>query len=267
VESALRNGVDLIVLGWGVKWMGLSQKLEAAYRYAASIPPHDVLLFTDAFDVMFTNNARYIMETFSSMKTDLMFAAECGCWPHVMEEKDVCFSRYPPSPTPYRYLNSGTWIGNAKSAMDMLGVVIQKAGNNFMNANDQKLIADMYLSQEFNIQLDFRCKLFQSMHMTLDPPLAYCDPVTDITVVDGKFLNKRTNNFPAVFHFNGGGKSHHLNMEKKMWYKDPSHHTLVNWNELGNKVVKVPTASGGGLKFREICTDYYEAEKTILQMK
>ena len=32
LESAIRNGLDLRVLGWGVKWEGLSQKLGAALR-------------------------------------------------------------------------------------------------------------------------------------------------------------------------------------------------------------------------------------------
>ena len=53
VESAIREGHDLVILGWGEKWKGLSQKLSAAYDYALSLPPQDVILFTDAFDVLF----------------------------------------------------------------------------------------------------------------------------------------------------------------------------------------------------------------------
>jgi len=53
VESAIREGHDLVILGWGEAWKGLSQKLSAAYEYALSLPPQDMLLFTDAFDVLF----------------------------------------------------------------------------------------------------------------------------------------------------------------------------------------------------------------------
>ena len=67
----------------GVKWRGLSQKLEAARSYAQSLPPDDVMLFTDAFDVMFTNTPLHIMNMYyelSSPGADIIFAGECGCW-------------------------------------------------------------------------------------------------------------------------------------------------------------------------------------------
>ena len=68
----------------GVKWKGLSQKLEAAHSFARSLPPEDVILFTDAFDVMFTNSPKHILETYQSLVMsegkDIIFAGECGCW-------------------------------------------------------------------------------------------------------------------------------------------------------------------------------------------
>jgi hypothetical protein len=56
--------VNLTILGWGAPWRGLSQKLEAAMTFARSVPEGDVLLFTDAFDVMFMNQPDYILKTF-----------------------------------------------------------------------------------------------------------------------------------------------------------------------------------------------------------
>lgn len=213
VESALRHDISLIILGWGVAWKGLSQKLDASYAYAASLPADDVMLFTDAFDVMFTNSSQIILNIFDGINADILFAAECGCWPHVMQDNGrPCFKDYPKAPTPYRYLNSGTWIAKAGSAKDMLSAVIQEAGKNFANANDQKLVADMYIQGRFNIKLDFYSKIFQSMHMTLSKPLPVCNPTKDVQVVNGHFYNKLTNTFPSVLHFNGGGKAVHLDM-------------------------------------------------------
>ena len=193
VESAIFHGFKLVILGWGVKWIGLSQKLEAAQSYASSIPPNDVMLFTDAFDVMFTNTPSHVMSEYRKLSAHgdtMWFAAECGCWPHVMEDRETCFTGYPRSPTPYRYLNSGTWIGDANTAKNMLLAVMKKAGQNFKNANDQKLMADLFISKQFRIQLDYNCQLFQSMHMTLDPPLAKCNPIEDIIVSnDGRYFN------------------------------------------------------------------------------
>ena len=66
VESALRHDIDLVILGWGVDWKGLSQKLDASHAYAAALPAEDVMLFTDAFDVMFTNSSQNILRIFES---------------------------------------------------------------------------------------------------------------------------------------------------------------------------------------------------------
>ncbi len=126
------------------------------------------MLFTDAFDVLYTNNVDYIHKSFIELNAELIFSGECGCWPHIAENKTICTDIYPRSPTPYRFLNSGSWIGYARSASEMLWQVMLEAGSNFGGANDQKLIADMYIGGRFGIKLDFYNKLFQSMHMTLE---------------------------------------------------------------------------------------------------
>lgn len=76
VESAIRHDVQLIILGWGVKWIGLSQKLEAAHHFAASLPPEDIILFTDAFDVMFSNTPQHILQEYHKEQSDIVFAGE-----------------------------------------------------------------------------------------------------------------------------------------------------------------------------------------------
>lgn len=240
VESAYHHSIKLTILGWGEKWLGLSQKLTAAYNYAKSIPPTDVLMFVDAFDVMFAGTPEYIMEQFrASSKTGVLFAAECGCWPQIMENKGHdCFYAYPKSPTPYRYLNSGTWIGIADQSAAMLLDIINKAGSDFANANDQKLVSDMFIHKQHGIELDYYSRVFQSMHMT-DRPLAHCAPGGDVTTptqraiafphnssVPISYYNAVTQSIPAVYHFNGGGKTYHLKYESGMWYRQKQREQL-----------------------------------------
>ena len=261
VESAIRNDFDLVILGWGVKWRGLSQKLEAAQRYAANLDKNDVLLFTDAFDVLFTEKPQVIQQEYNKLDADIVFSAECGCWPHVIEDHGkACFSSYPKSPTPYRYLNSGTWIGKADKAADMLLEVMKEAGSDFANANDQKLVADFYIAGRFGIKLDFYNKIFQSMHMTLDPPLPHCDPTKDVQrTEDGRFMNRLTKSRPAILHFNGGGKRVHLKMEGASWYKAPEHNTKEKKDALRAFLIAAPTEKEPSrrLRFDSICPKYF----------
>ena len=257
IESAIRHDFDIVILGWGIKWKGLSQKLEAAQKYASSLPGDDIILFTDAFDVLFTGSAHNILASYFSLNYDILFAGECGCWPHIMDEPKACFDKYPLSPTPYRYLNSGTWIGKASIAANMLLEVIKLAGSSFDNANDQKLCADMYMSGKFGIAVDFNASIFQSMLMTLEAPLPMCNPYKDLILTkDGRYYNKRTNQYPSVFHFNGGGKTHHLEMESKMWYKKDIYNTIKHRNHLSNYVLNIPTRPSETIKFNNICHDY-----------
>lgn len=257
VESAIRHNYELVILGWQLQWKGLSQKLEAAHTYASSIPEDDLLLFTDAFDVLYTAESTRIVDVFLQRNYTILFAAECGCWPHVMDDPKVCVSGYPKSPTPYRYLNSGTWIGYAKYAKVMLADVMREAGNNFGNANDQKLVADMFIAGKHGISLDYQCEVFQSMHRTDPPPLPRCNPYTDLELSPEKrWRNKRTNTYPAIFHFNGGGKEHHLHMEGSVWYKSPSHNEPKEVKKLLEHPITVPSKPSGVLSFVDICTDY-----------
>lgn len=265
IESAIRNNVNITILGWSTPWRGLSQKLEAAMKYAQSLHPDDIILFTDAFDVLYTQSSATIYKGFVSMNSSIIFSAECGCWPHVAEDPDICLKKYPLSPTPYRYLNSGTWIGYAGLAWKMLDEVMKEAGADFSNANDQKLIADLYIQGRFGIQLDFYNKLFQSMHLTLDPPLPYCNPNEDLVFPknNSPWYNKRTKSTPAVFHFNGGGKRYHLDMESKMWYKEKSYNSRETLDRLKNHMISIPsenTQVQRRIQFDELCPGYIDRE-------
>jgi hypothetical protein len=256
----MRNNYELVILGWQVPWKGLAQKLDAAYKYAESIPDDDLMLFTDAFDVLYTDSADRIVQIFQQRKYKILFAGECGCWPHIVEDRKVCFEGYPKSPTPYRYLNSGTWIGIAKYVRLMLLDVIKTAGSNFLQANDQKLVADMFISQKHPISLDYYAEIFQSMHSTDPPDLPNCHPFPDLRITkENKWHNQRTNTTPAVFHFNGGGKAHHLNMEGQMWYKQSKYHYGEFRKQLAEAEIIVPTNANGKMKFEELCANYMKS--------
>ena len=90
-----------------------------------------MILFTDAYDVFFNKKPEIILTDFLGFEnTKILFSGECGCWPHIVEDPLACFNKYPKSPTPYRYLNSGMWMGYAALASDMLGEIIRSYSYN-----------------------------------------------------------------------------------------------------------------------------------------
>jgi hypothetical protein len=66
MESAARHGIRLTILGWGIPWRGLFQKLEAALNLTSALPPEDVVLFVDAFDILFTRASSQVPFLFLS---------------------------------------------------------------------------------------------------------------------------------------------------------------------------------------------------------
>ncbi|CAM9825825.1 unnamed protein product, partial [Discosporangium mesarthrocarpum] len=102
LESAVRNNVPLRIIGWQKPWRGLSQKLSATLEAVSRLPESTVVMFTDAFDVLYAWDLMEIKRRFLKMKVDILFSAECGCWPQVQRERKVCWEDYPKSPTPYR---------------------------------------------------------------------------------------------------------------------------------------------------------------------
>ena len=77
----------------------------------------------------------------------------------------------------------------------------------------------MFLEGGWGINLDYNSKIFMSMHSTNEPPLAVCEPMEEIRVDSGGLRNTRTGTSPAVLHFNGGGKQHHLGIDAQLWFR------------------------------------------------
>ena len=67
LESSIWNGYDLVILGWGSKWRGLSQKLQAAYDYAKVLPIDHQILFSDAFDVIYNQGNKTLSNIYTSI--------------------------------------------------------------------------------------------------------------------------------------------------------------------------------------------------------
>ena len=133
----------------------------------------------------------------------------------------ICVEKYPwpDKRSPYRYLNSGMWIGEVGYAKLLLRHLTK---NSKVEANDQKLVADAYIRGDWNISLDTRSRIFQCMHATgweePSPGLIFqaCTPYKDMAFVNGTWVNKRFDTKPSLLHFNGGGKKHHIEMYNRM---------------------------------------------------
>ena len=110
--SARRHGIEVKNLGTNVEWKGTDMsgpgggmKANLLRDYVNTLPDNDVVLFTDAYDVFYADDLETITDRYLDFNTKAVFSAELYCYPD-----DSIANQFPESHTPYRYLNSGTFI-------------------------------------------------------------------------------------------------------------------------------------------------------------
>ena len=114
-------------------------------------------------------------------KHEIVFSAERNLWP----DKSL---RFPPSHTPHRYLNSGTFIGRVGELKRLLADPINDADD------DQLYIQQRFLTGRYDIKLDHESYIFQTHDIA-----AHCK--------DRAIFNPISGCYPCIYHGNGGGNA------------------------------------------------------------
>ena len=200
-RSAEQCGIDVINLGKDKEWTGGDmkgpgggQKVNLLYDYIQDLPDYDVILFCDGYDVFFTDTTEEIVRRFIEMgyKYDILFSAEKTCWPDT-DLKSVFETQNPKLDdeyvdTPFKYLNSGLFIGRVGEIKKMIPAKISPT------SDDQLYYQKKYLGGEQKIGIDSECYIFQS-----DEPEAYKKR--------GQLYNPITRCYNCVYHGNGGDRA------------------------------------------------------------
>lgn len=177
-ESTRSNGFKVKNIGAGVEWKGSDmsgpgggQKVNILRSYLDKLPDHDVVLFMDGFDTFAATDLEEITRRYLEFKCKVLFAAEQYLWPD--ESLD-----FPECDTPYRYLNSGLYIGRVDELKKILKGKIED------HEDDQLFFQKKYLSGEYDIALDHECYVFQchdlavgvNFNKQLDNQITQCCP-------------------------------------------------------------------------------------------
>ena len=224
-ESCHYHNIPYKILGLGQEWTGGeakngvllnpggSQKINLLKKELQDYPDlgNHIILFTDSYDVIFNGDPKEIVRRFREMNSPMVFSAEKTCWPdETLKEK------YPNSPTEYKFLNSGGFIGYGDHISKLINEV--EVSNEY---DDQLYYTKRYfedLKGDKNIILDYNQFLFQTMNESLD----------DLTFISGKTFNKVTKQYPLILHANGGPTvKNELNNYYKKLFKKP-----LNFNSL-----------------------------------
>jgi len=229
-QSAKRHGITYLNLGRGVEWGGGTMKghggghkINLVRSHVQSLPDEDLVLFVDGYDVLFTDNIHTIKERFDGFDCDVLFAAERSCWP-----EPTIAPQFPMTPTPYKYLNSGVYMGKVARLNHFFSEVVAN------DQDDQLWMQKRYLGANgLDVKLDHEGYVFQ------------CD---DEVSLDGKQISNGMC-CPCIYHGNGGddAKARFNSLADRLGYvesviKSPPVNSL-NYDEVAKDILIVPFLS------------------------
>jgi len=194
MTSATMNGINVTNLGLGQEWTGGNMdkpgggmKIRLLRDYLQTVKSHEIVVFTDAYDVFYTADLDTIARRFLDFKVDILFSAEKHIWP----DKSLA-DKFPEQTTEYRFLNSGTFVGTAGAIRSLLTKELE-------DTDDDQL----YYQKCFLENKDDSSQI--TVSMALDTEQYIFTTYDEQTEVRGnQVYNPKTQCFGCVYHGNGG---------------------------------------------------------------
>ncbi|CAK9063710.1 unnamed protein product [Durusdinium trenchii] len=212
------------VLGLGSNaWMpdGLGAKINALRRFVHSVAPQDIVICSDAFDVLVLGDPEEIIQKFQQVESEsnrsIVFNAEPACYP---ASDGICEST-PPARHRWRYLNAGMLLGRAKAIAHMLQEDVADGWN------DQYWYQLYRKKHPEEIFLDTECKITCTFYDLQQDQL-----------VEGRIHVPETESVPPLIHFvsfghwtrwREGKTTSHLHDVFKKLYPQESARLLEGW--------------------------------------
>lgn len=211
IDSCKNYSLNLHLYGQGEPWPGLLNGKIINLRREIERLPTDYVLVCDASDAFFVGGEDSILSRFIEMQAPVVISAEKRCWP-----QSSLASYFPQVDTPWKYLNSGGYIGRKWDVVNLLRYLEAMTVDESMFRSrdwdvDQFRLSLVYIDSISSIKLDTRCEIFQTMG----------DLAKDEISWKGGFCrNLVTNTFPLVVHYNGHapGSKHTFTWLKKTTY-------------------------------------------------
>ncbi|CAI4231375.1 unnamed protein product [Auanema sp. JU1783] len=209
LASAETFNINVNVLALGEEWRGGDTRVEQGggqkiRLLREALEKHKdkkdtIVLFVDAYDVVFTSDLNTILSRFFEHFEDkkVLFGAEPFCWPD-----QSLSTEYPLVDFGKRYLNSGLFMGYVSQIYEI--VSFQEVAD---NDDDQLYYTHIYLDEKLRrdlaIGLDSMSRIFQNLNGVVDDVELQFDDNGDALAYNAAY-----NTHPAIIHGNGPSKKY-----------------------------------------------------------
>lgn len=207
-ESCKYFKLDLHLYGMGEEWPWYyNAKVIQLAREIDKIDA-EYILVCDADDAFFMAGENEILHTYRKITDKILVAADRVGEGDELYPQSIFRDLYPPSATPWRYCNSGGYIGKKQAILHLLNEMAKTEEAEFIPvwrskdwSNDQFRMSVCYLNG-YDLKIDTGCKVFQTMG-SIEPLEYKWGPPFGVRTSTNFFFNKATHSFPCVIHFNG----------------------------------------------------------------
>ena len=219
-ESCIKNGIDLITLGYGQKWQGFAWKLELILNFLKNINAHDIVCFIDGYDVICIRKLEELINVFKNItlreKCKIIVSKDCNNNSTEIDKitKNIIFGECKNT-----NLNSGTYIGYAYNLTDIIGNAYKEV--NDPTADDQILLTKYCNIRPNDFYIDINnevfavvCKMFQQ--------------IDDLFIIDN---NKIIYNNSQPFFIHAPGFTFLDKLLIKIGYSDSNNKNLIKIND------------------------------------
>ena len=196
-ERVQKNGETIHVLGgqenrqigWeGHQNFGVKLREVSDFLKNPDLKPDDIILFTDAYDVVYCGTQKEIIEKYMKFDCPIVFGAEKQCNPDPKRAPEYAFTS-----TEFPYLNSGMFIGRVWALKQC---ILEYKYND--KDDDQRYWTTQFFKNPDLICLDYNNELFLN---TVDMKQQYFYLDTDNYIAVYKGAN------PIFVHVNGPVKN------------------------------------------------------------
>ena len=255
-RSCAVYGIPYRVLGLGQAWQGPSNLLHGEggtskltllkdflfsdeMLTANETSARTIVLFSDSYDAVLTGSPTTILSRFHAAQVDVLFSADRFCWP------DASLAHvYPTTDGPYRFLNSGGFIGRVEA----LRTIFQQYAVQ-PNEDDQRFYTRAFLSlsgQSPSIALDTHARLFQTLAGSHDDVRLDSDR--------SRLHNLLTASSPVHVHGNGPVASK-VFMNELGRYLAQQFRPVYGWNPINYGVVRADGDGGPRTRAQQASLD------------
>jgi hypothetical protein len=222
IDSAKSFEISVEVIGHGrnLNEGGLFKgKNDWLYERLCELDDDEIVVCTDAYDVIYLSSPSEIEEKFLKMKTPILYGA--GYFLVCCNSNDRKYMDKLANGAFYKYLNSGVVIGYAKNLKLMFEEIeLYKPPSRPHVTYDQGFITKYYINNSNSMKLDYDTEIIWNDMFNYEqwPNKArgrrwnnlvnkLIDEMEneyfDENFIDGRLRNKNTKNFPCILHIPG----------------------------------------------------------------